>query len=107
MLGPKSRPADGDALALEQRLASELGLDEQAVAALGRLAPGTRRDLFAPLTDLSVEAVTERPEPALRLTFTLPAGGYATEVIRQLTHTPFLERNEGKAAPEPESTDDD
>lgn len=107
MIGPKLRPADGDVLALEQRLARELGLDEQALAALGRLAPGTRRDLFAPLTDLSVEAVTERPEPALRLTFTLPAGGYATEVIRQLTHAPFLERNEVQAAPEPDSTDDD
>jgi tRNA(Glu) U13 pseudouridine synthase TruD len=75
---------------LEQRLTLELGLDEAMLGALGREAPGTRRDLFAPLPDLSIEAVTDRAEPALRLSFTLPAGGYATEVLRQLTHEPFL-----------------
>ncbi len=93
MLGPKMRPADADALALEQRLTAELGLDEAMQGALGREAPGTRRDLFAPLPDLRIEAVTRASrdsEPALRLSFTLPAGGYATEVLRQLTHEPFL-----------------
>lgn len=89
MLGPKMRPAAADALALEQRLTAELGLDEAMLGALGRLAPGARRDLFAPL-ELTLEAVTDRDEPALRLAFTLPAGGYATEVLRQLTHEPFL-----------------
>ena len=106
MLGPKMRPAAGEALALEQQLCGELGLDEATLGTLGRLAPGTRRDLFAPLVDLSVEVATERGEPALRLAFTLPAGGYATEVIRQLTHAPFLERG-AAASPEPDSTPDD
>lgn len=90
MLGPKMRPAAGAALELEQRLCLELGLSEAMLGALGKLAPGTRRDLFAPLGELTVEAVTDRSQPALRLCFTLPAGGYATEVIRQLTHEPFL-----------------
>jgi tRNA pseudouridine13 synthase len=90
MLGPKMRPAAGRALALEQSIVAELGLDEAMLGALGRLAPGARRDLFAPLKDLSIEAVTGRDEPALRLAFTLPAGGYATEVLRQLTQEPFL-----------------
>jgi tRNA pseudouridine13 synthase len=90
MLGPKMRPAAADALALEQRIVSELQLDEARLAALGRNAPGTRRDLFAPLPDLAVEAVTVRGTHGLRLSFTLPAGGYATEVVRQLTHEPFL-----------------
>jgi tRNA pseudouridine13 synthase len=90
MIGPKMRPADADGLALEQRLTSELQLDEAMLGALGREAPGTRRDLFAPLPDLTIEAVTDRSEPALRLSFTLPSGGYATEVLRQLTHEPFL-----------------
>lgn len=107
MIGPKLRPAGGDALALEQRLAQELGLGEPALATLARLAPGTRRDLFAPLGDLSFELVPGRAEPALRLAFTLPAGGYATEVIRQLTHAPFLARAAADAASEPGSTDDD
>lgn len=90
MLGPKMRPAAADGLALEQRITAELGLDEAMLGALGREAPGTRRDLFAPLPDLTVEAVSGRAGPALRLSFTLPAGGYATEVLRQLTHEPFL-----------------
>jgi tRNA pseudouridine13 synthase len=99
MIGPKMRPAAADALALEQRITSELGLDEAMLGALGREAPGTRRDLFAPL-DLSIEPVSDRAEPALRLSFTLPAGGYATEVLRQLTHEPFLTAS-GHAKPPP------
>ena len=90
MIGPKMRPAAAVALELEQRLTRELGIEEGMLNALGREAPGTRRDLFAPLPDLQLEAVTDRAEPALRLSFTLPAGGYATEVLRQLTHEPFL-----------------
>jgi tRNA pseudouridine13 synthase len=106
MVGPKMRPAAADALALEQRLAGELGLDEAMLAALGRQAPGARRDLFAPLSDLTNEAVTDRAEPALRLSFTLPAGGYATEVIRQLTHEPFMAPPKGAPAAEQEATGD-
>jgi tRNA pseudouridine13 synthase len=106
MVGPKMRPAAADALALEQRLAAELGLDEAMLGALGRQAPGARRDLFAPLSDLAIEAVSDRAEPALRLSFTLPAGGYATEVIRQLTHEPFLAPPKGTATAEPEATGD-
>jgi len=98
MIGPKMRPAAAEALALEQRLTAELGLDEAMLGALGREAPGTRRDLFAPLRDLVVEAVADRATPALRLAFTLPAGGYATEVLRQLTHEPFLSAS-GHAKP--------
>jgi tRNA pseudouridine13 synthase len=107
MLGPKMRPAAADALALEQKLCAELGLDEAALGTLGRLAPGTRRDLFAPLADLSIEAVSDRGEPALRLSFTLPAGGYATEVVRQLTHGPFLETSGGASSDESDSTQGD
>jgi tRNA pseudouridine13 synthase len=112
MLGPKMRPAGADALALEQRLTAELGLDEAMLGVLGRQAPGVRRDLFAPLKDLSIEAATDRSEPALRLSFTLPAGGYATEVLRQLTHEPFLSASghskpPAAAAEDSPSTDDE
>jgi tRNA pseudouridine13 synthase len=104
LLGPKLRPAAADALALEQRLTAELGLTEAML--------GTRRDLFAPLADLSIEPVVG--ESSLRLSFTLPAGGYATEVLRQLTHEPFLSGS-GHAKPpttpgeanESDSTDDE
>ena len=104
MLGPKMRPASAAALALEQRITSELGLDEAALGALGRLAPGARRDLFAPLNDLTIEEIAGRAQPALRLSFTLPAGGYATEVLRQLTHEPFLSAS-GHSKPPPNDSD--
>jgi tRNA pseudouridine13 synthase len=107
MIGPKMRPAAADALALEQRLTSELGLDEAMLGALGREAPGTRRDLFAPLPDLRLEAVTDRAQPALRLSFTLPAGGYATEVLRQLTHEPFLTASGHAKAPAGQEAESD
>jgi tRNA(Glu) U13 pseudouridine synthase TruD len=100
MLGPKMRPAAAEALALERSITAELGLDEAALGVLGRNAPGSRRDLFAPL-DLALEAVTDRGEPALRLSFTLPAGGYATEVLRQLTHEPFSSGSGHVKAPAP------
>jgi tRNA pseudouridine13 synthase len=106
MIGPKMRPAAAEALALEQRLESELGLDEALLGTLGRQAPGARRDLFAPLTDLAIEPLSDRSEPALRLSFTLPAGGYATEVIRQLTHEPFLAPPKARAASEAEAAGD-
>lgn len=109
MLGPKLRPAAEVALALEQRLTAELGLTEELLAVLGREAPGVRRDLFAPLAELRIEAATGRAAPALSLSFTLPSGGYATEVLRQLTHEPFLSSS-GHGAPskpaEPGSTDE-
>jgi tRNA pseudouridine13 synthase len=112
MLGPKMRPAAAAALELEQRLTRELRLDEAALGTLGRQAPGARRDLFAPLSDLTIEEIPGQVVPALRLSFTLPAGGYATEVLRQLTHEPFLTAS-GHAKPpaseqsEPDSTGDE
>lgn len=109
MLGPKLRPAAAEALALEQRLTAELGLTEEMLGTLGREAPGVRRDLFAPLADLTLEAASALGAPALTLSFTLPSGGYATEVLRQLTHEPFSSGS-GHGAPqkpaEPGSTDD-
>ncbi|HVY28760.1 MAG TPA: tRNA pseudouridine(13) synthase TruD [Polyangiaceae bacterium] len=111
LLGPKMRPASDEALALEQRLTAELGLDEAALGALGQNAPGARRDLFAPL-ELTLSEATDRPEPSLRLAFTLPAGGYATEVLRQLTHEPFSSGSGHVKPPPPgsageRSTDDE
>ena len=107
MIGPKMRPAAERALELELRITRELGLDEGALSTLARGAPGARRDLFAPLPDLEIQEVSDRQERAVRLSFTLPAGGYATEVIRQLTHTPFLANAGADKPSEPDSTDDE
>jgi tRNA pseudouridine13 synthase len=87
IFGPKARPASADAAALELAVIEELGLTAEDQEKLARLAPGTRRDLIAPITDLSLSwAAVGR----LEVEFSLVSGSYATEVIRQLTHSPFL-----------------
>jgi tRNA pseudouridine13 synthase len=97
IFGPKARPASQDAAALELSIVEELGLSAEVLEKLGRLAPGTRRDLIAPITDLSLSwAAVGR----LAVEFSLPSGSYATEVIRQLTHGPFFidEADRGSSA---------
>jgi tRNA pseudouridine13 synthase len=82
MVGPKMKASAGEPRELELEALSSLGLDEAALAALGRFAPGTRRDLLLWPSELAHEPAGEG---ALRLRFTLPAGSYATLVIRTLT----------------------
>jgi tRNA pseudouridine13 synthase len=87
IFGPKARPTSAEAAALELSIIDELGLTADARDKLARLAPGTRRDLIAPVTDLRVEwAGVGR----LLVQFSLPSGSYATEVIRQFTRSAFL-----------------
>jgi tRNA(Glu) U13 pseudouridine synthase TruD len=53
----------------------------QTFAAGGRETEGTRRFFRVPLTGLEVETL---PERALRLRFVLPAGAYATVLLREV-----------------------
>ncbi|MEO8901900.1 MAG: tRNA pseudouridine(13) synthase TruD [Polyangiaceae bacterium] len=87
IFGPKARATSADAAALEQSLIEQLGLDAEAREKLARLAPGTRRDLIAKIENLELRWVAVG---RLELEFSLPSGSYATEVIRQFTHGPFL-----------------
>lgn len=87
IFGPKARPTAADAAALELAQLEELGLKHEAREKLARLAPGTRRDLIAPITDLRLRW---SGVGRLELEFSLPSGSYATEVIRQFTQAPFL-----------------
>jgi tRNA pseudouridine13 synthase len=81
MPGPKMRAAAAAALELEAGVLGELGLTDPALKELGRHAPGTRRDLLVPLEDARVVEEGDR----LVLEFGLPAGSYATGVVRELT----------------------
>jgi tRNA pseudouridine13 synthase len=85
--GPKLRPtAKGRGLELEERIVAELGLTERELAALGRHAPGTRRDLVVRPEHAEVRVDGNR----LWISFELPAGSYATEVLREMLRTnPF------------------
>lgn len=87
LFGPKCRPASGLGLELEEETLSELGIDLELRAALSRHAPGTRRDLLVRLGSLGVEVESES---SLVLEFELPAGSYATQLVREFTQKGFL-----------------
>lgn len=80
MAGPKMLQASDAALELETELIAELGL-EHTPRPFAKLAPGTRRDLLVFPQDLRLEA----DGAAARLSFSLPSGSYATELISALT----------------------
>jgi tRNA pseudouridine13 synthase len=88
-VGPKMRKASGRALELERVVLQALELDESTLSQLSRHAPGTRRDLVVMPTELSFRV--EADDSAV-LEFFLPAGSYATEVIRAFTKQPFFLR---------------
>jgi tRNA pseudouridine13 synthase len=81
LVGPKMKQSQARALELEQAALGALGLDAGALRELGKLAPGTRRDLL-----LRPEGLDWRWEgQAASVEFALPAGAYASLVIRALT----------------------
>jgi tRNA pseudouridine13 synthase len=83
MFGHSMRaPAEGsDAAAREASLLAEEGIEPASFKPLGRLAPGARRPLAIPLEGAEVEPVA--PD-AIRVAFELPAGAYATSVMREV-----------------------
>ncbi len=80
MFGRKTFPARGEAAAREDAALADAGLTREAFAGFGKLMMGTRRHDLVYLDGL-VAAV--EPE-GVRLTFTLPAGSYATVLLREV-----------------------
>lgn len=87
MWGAKMRRAELGAADLELAAAAEIGLDESGLAKLGAEVDGTRRDLITPMSDLEVTWQgaddSGRGEAIVVLQFSLPSGGYATQVARE------------------------
>jgi tRNA pseudouridine13 synthase len=82
MYGSKMRaPKSGTAsAALEAEILATVGLDSNKLAKLGRNVPGTRRQLAIWPADVSATPV----DGGLQLQFCLPAGSYATVLLREL-----------------------
>jgi tRNA pseudouridine13 synthase len=83
MFGPEMRaPAPGTlAAAREATVLEAAGLTVEDFARAGKLAEGTRRPLAIELGDVSV---TEIDATTVTIGFTLPAGAYATVVMREV-----------------------
>jgi tRNA pseudouridine13 synthase len=91
MVGSRTFPAArADALALEQEAMHEVCPEVEQIERLYGEAPGTRRDLLLFLEDPAFGWVDDG---SLRISFTLPSGAYATQVIRELTQEPWLRIN--------------
>jgi tRNA pseudouridine13 synthase len=82
IVGPKTKQAESVALELEQRIVADVGLGAEDLARLADFAPGARRDLVVLPEDLSVEAESEG---SLVLSFALPPGSYATQLVQEFT----------------------
>lgn len=80
MFGKKTFPAEATAAERETAVLRDYRLSPASFAGFGKLVMGTRRHTLVYLDDLQAEW-----EPAgLRLTFSMPAGSYATVLLREV-----------------------
>jgi tRNA pseudouridine13 synthase len=84
MFGGRMYAAKGIAAEREATVLRDNGLSPDAFAGFGKLMSGTRRHNLVYLDDLGAAWDSD----GLRLTFTLPAGSYATVLLREVMKTP-------------------
>jgi tRNA pseudouridine13 synthase len=80
LFGPEMRAPQGDAAALEAQVLADDGVTADLFAAGGGETQGARRLLRIPLS----AQLEDAGDGVVRLDFTLPAGSYATVVLREL-----------------------
>jgi tRNA pseudouridine13 synthase len=103
MVGPKMKQSTGEPLRLELEAIASVGLDEAGLRALARWAPGTRRDLLLWPAGLAAEPA---PDGSVTVSFSLPAGAYASLVIRTFTRQDPWSGAEPDAAAETAGVDE-
>jgi len=89
--GRETEPPPGTpARALEDEAVAAVGATREDFARAGRELPGARRPVLLRLADAAFceEASADPEGRAVRLRFTLPAGGYATVVVTSVTSSP-------------------
>jgi len=82
MFGRKLFAAAAEAAGREADVLREAGLARESFLGFGKLLAGTRRHNLVYVDDLAAAAEDE----GVRLTFTLPAGSYATVLLREVLH---------------------
>ncbi|HEV3236733.1 MAG TPA: tRNA pseudouridine(13) synthase TruD, partial [Gemmataceae bacterium] len=80
MFGKKTFASSGEAAAREASILQEAGLTASSFHGFGKLLQGTRRHNLIYIDDLGATVELE----GIRLTFTLPAGSYATVLLREI-----------------------
>ena len=86
IFGSKTRaPSPGTAAAaLEAAALEALELDPSALLRLGRKLPGTRRVTHVRPAGVELATVEDERGAGLKISFALPAGSYATQLLREL-----------------------
>ncbi len=74
------RKASGEAAIQEGAILADAGLSEADFARWKRIAPGSRRFVRVPLTKIGLTV----SDFTVTLEFTLPAGSYATILVREI-----------------------
>jgi tRNA pseudouridine13 synthase len=80
MFGPKMRWPEGEARIREETILEQSGLSLADLARWKRSAPGARRFVRVPLRSVGVTV----SDNTVTLDFTLPAGSYATILVREI-----------------------
>jgi tRNA pseudouridine13 synthase len=88
IFGRKTFPASLEAAQREGATLEVFGIRKEDFGGFGKLVQGTRRHNLVYLDDLA----TEREENGLRLTFTLPAGSYATVLLREIMKNDIVDK---------------
>jgi tRNA pseudouridine13 synthase len=91
MFGRKMFRCAAEAAVREQQVLDDANLPPAAFATFGKLLPGTRRHTIVYLDDLMAAAEAD----GVRLMFTLPAGSYATVLLREITKNDQPDSEEG------------
>jgi tRNA pseudouridine13 synthase len=90
MFGKKLFAVRDEAARREAAVLNEAGLRAESFRGFGKLLAGTRRWVYVWLDDLTAQVEPE----GVRLSFTLPAGSYATVLLRELMHGELMEGEE-------------
>jgi tRNA pseudouridine13 synthase len=86
MFGRKMFRSSAEAAQREEQVLHDAGLTTQAFTLFGKLLAGTRRHNIVYVDDLTANVESE----GVRLSFTLPAGSYATVLLREIMHGDFV-----------------
>jgi tRNA pseudouridine13 synthase len=81
MFGAKMRPASAEAATREAAILDGAGLAPGAFARVAQIAEGTRRDASIAVKETQISPVSPG---VLEVAFALPAGAYATSVMREV-----------------------
>jgi tRNA pseudouridine13 synthase len=92
IFGRKMFRAAAEAAAREEQVLQDAGLSVASFQGFGKLLSGTRRHNLVYVDDLAATVESD----GVRIMFTLPAGSYATVLLREVTKCDSLDRGEAE-----------